>query len=53
MSFNPEAPYQDLPILPPKNIDLQSKEILLALVEASSSLAALEEGSKLILTVEY
>ncbi|MFT4147176.1 MAG: Fic/DOC family N-terminal domain-containing protein [Micrococcaceae bacterium] len=43
MTYDPEKPYQELPLLPPEEIELESKAILRALVKAHGSLAALEE----------
>ncbi len=42
--FDPTKPYNDLPLLPPKD-DLETKAILKACIVARSSLASLNEAS--------
>lgn len=46
-NWDPDLPYHDLPDLPPA-VDLESKEVLKVLVEAKSSLAALNEACRLV-----
>ena len=47
MSWSPDVPYQDLPTLPPA-FPIESTSVLKALVEAKSSLSALNEAGGLI-----
>jgi Fic family protein len=47
MKFDPQQPYNDLPELPPK-IELETKPVLKACIEARSALAALKQATALI-----
>jgi Fic family protein len=40
--FNPKKPYNDLPLLPPKKVDFESKAILKQLMKAKVELARLD-----------
>lgn len=46
-TFDPARPYDDLPLLPPA-VDLETRPILKACIEARAALAALKEASALI-----
>lgn len=48
MSWSPETPYNDLPPLPPTGIELESKPVLKAAVEARAALAALNQAGRLL-----
>nr|WP_311529278.1 Fic family protein [uncultured Ralstonia sp.] len=45
--FSPDAPYNDLPALPP-NTEIESKAVLKACIGARAALATLKEAAKLI-----
>ncbi|MDO9397747.1 MAG: Fic family protein [Herbiconiux sp.] len=47
MSWRPEVPYDELPSLPP-TVELETKAVLKAVVEARAALAALEQASRRI-----
>jgi Fic family protein len=47
MRFDPEKPYNDLPLLPPK-VDIESKEILKKCIVARTALAELKQAGELI-----
>jgi Fic family protein len=47
MRFNPKAPFNGLPLLPPKG-DLENKTVLKACVEARVALASLKQATALI-----
>lgn len=47
MAFDPRQPYNDLPLLPPKN-DLETKAILKACIKANKALAELKGAGDLI-----
>lgn len=47
MSFNPNKPYNDLPLLPPK-VDIETKEILKKTISANRALAELKGVASLI-----
>jgi cell filamentation protein, protein adenylyltransferase len=47
MSFDPKAPFNGLPLLPPKG-DLENKVVLKACVEARAALASLKQATALI-----
>lgn len=47
MSFNPEKPYNELPLLPP-DADIETKAILKKCIDARSSMAALKQAGDLI-----
>lgn len=47
MSFDPEKPYNTLPLLPPK-ADLETRPVLKACIEARAQLAALQQATALI-----
>lgn len=48
MSWDPELPFNALPPLPPKGIDLEPKSVLKATVEARTALATLSQASHLL-----
>jgi len=45
MTWAPEKPYDDLPLLPPK-ADFETKSVLRAAIQARASLAALDQAAK-------
>jgi Fic family protein len=47
MNFDPLKPYNRLPELPPK-VDLETKAVLKACIDARAALAALKQASALI-----
>ncbi|KQY56435.1 Fic family protein [Nocardioides sp. Root140] len=48
MPWSPEAPFNDLPPLPPEGIDLEPKPVLKATVEARTALATLAQAGQLL-----
>lgn len=48
MSWSPEVPYQDLPSLPPKGVELESKRVLKAVTEARAEVARLDQATALM-----
>ncbi|QMW66727.1 Fic family protein [Mumia sp. ZJ1417] len=48
MSWDPEIPYNDLPPLPPLDIDLEPKRVLKAAIEARAALATLAQAGRLL-----
>lgn len=48
MSWNPEVPYNDLPPLPPRGIDLEPKSVLKSTIEARAALATLAQAGHLL-----
>jgi Fic family protein len=48
MNWSPEVPFNDLPPLPPDGIDLESKAVLKATVEARAELAAVAQAGQLL-----
>ena len=48
MLFDRTHPYNDLPLLPPKDVDLESKAVLRQVVAASRALAELKGAAELI-----
>jgi Fic family protein len=48
MPWNPEIPFNELPPLPPKGLDLEPKTVLKAAIEARSALATLNQGRHLL-----
>ena len=47
MSWHPEKPYNDLPLLPP-SIELETRSVLKRCIEARAALAALKQAAELI-----
>lgn len=48
MPWSPEAPFNDLPPLPPDGLDLEPKPVLKATVEARTALATLAQAGQLL-----
>jgi Fic family protein len=48
MPWNPEAPFNDLPALPPPGLDLEPKQVLKATIEARTALATLAQAGQLL-----
>lgn len=48
MTWSPEVPFNDLPSLPPEGVDLESKTVLKATVEARAALAAVAQAGQLL-----
>ena len=48
MPWSPEAPFNDLPPLPPDGVDLEPKPVLKATVEARTALATLSQAGQLL-----
>ena len=48
MVWSPEVPFNDLPPLPPPDIDLEPKPVLKLAIEARSALAALAQAGRLL-----
>lgn len=48
MSWSPEVPFNDLPALPPGEVDLEPKVVLKAVIEARTALAALVQAGQLL-----
>jgi len=48
MVWNPEVPFDDLPPLPPRDIDLEPKSVLKAAIEARAALATLAQAGQLL-----
>ena len=48
MSWSPEIPFNDLPPLPPADLDLEPKEVLKATIEARAALATLAQAGQLL-----
>jgi Fic family protein len=48
MSWSSEVPDNELPALPPANLDLEPKQVLKALIEARTALATLAQASHLL-----
>lgn len=48
MSWNPENPYNDLPLLPPPGVDLETQSVLKAVTEARASIARLDQATDLM-----
>jgi Fic family protein len=46
MAWNPEIPFNDLPPLPPRGMDLEPKAILKATIEARTALATLTQAGQ-------
>ena len=47
MNWNPEKPYNDLPLLPPE-VELETKAVLKRCIEARTALAELKQAAELI-----
>lgn len=45
MTWNPEAPYNELPLLPP-SVDFETRAVLKAAIRARSALASMDEATK-------
>ena len=48
MAWSPEVPFNDLPALPPQDVDLEPKVVLKATVEARTALATLAQAGRLL-----
>lgn len=48
MAWDPEVPFNDLPPLPPADVDLEPKPVLKAVIAARSALATLDQAGKLL-----
>ncbi|MFV0451747.1 MAG: Fic family protein [Propioniciclava sp.] len=48
MRWSPEVPFNDLPPLPPDDIDLEPKPVLKAAIEARTALATLAQAGRLL-----
>lgn len=48
MSWSPDVPFNDLPPLPPADLDLEPKPVLKATVQARTALATLAQASQLL-----
>ncbi len=48
MPWRPEVPYNDLPPLPPDGVDLETKPVLKAVIEARAALATLTQAGQLL-----
>lgn len=48
MPWNPEVPFNDLPALPPRELDLEPKQVLKAAIEARAALATLVQAGELL-----
>lgn len=48
MPWSPDVPFNDLPPLPPKRLDLEPKSVLKATVEARAALATLAQAGRLL-----
>lgn len=48
MAWNPEIPFNDLPTLPPLDLDLEPKSVLKAAIEARAALATLAQAGQLL-----
>lgn len=48
MTWSPEVPFNDLPPLPPPDLDLEPKRVLKATVEARTALATLAQAGRLL-----
>lgn len=48
MVWNPEVPFDDLPPLPPRDIDLEPRSVLKAAIEARVALATLAQAGQLL-----
>lgn len=48
MSWSPAVPYNDLPALPPKGLDLEPKKVLKATIEARTALATLAQAGQML-----
>ena len=48
MRWSPDVPFNDLPALPPRDIDLEPKVVLKATVEARTALATLAQAGRLL-----
>lgn len=48
MSWSPDVPFNDLPPLPPADLDLEPKSVLKATVQARTALATLAQASQLL-----
>lgn len=48
MPWSPDAPFNDLPALPPAHLDLEPKPVLKATVEARAALATLAQASQVL-----
>lgn len=48
MPWNPETPFNDLPALPPRGVDLEPRTVLKATIEARASLATLVQAGRLL-----
>jgi Fic family protein len=48
MPWNPEVPFDDLPDLPPLNVELEPRDVLKATVEARAALATLAQAARLL-----
>lgn len=48
MAWNPEIPFNDLPPLPPPDLDLEPKLVLKAAIEARAALATLAQAGQLL-----
>ena len=48
MAFHAEAPYNDLPSLPPADVELETRAVLKATIRARAALAALDQAARLL-----
>ena len=48
MTFHAEAPYNDLPSLPPADVELETRAVLKATIRARAALAALDQAARLL-----
>lgn len=48
MSWSPDVPFNDLPPLPPTDLDLEPKAVLKATIEARTALATLSQAGQLL-----
>jgi hypothetical protein len=48
MNYDPKKPYNEIPGLPPKDVDLECKEILKKCIEARAALEGLKVAGDLI-----
>jgi hypothetical protein len=47
MAWNPQVPYDDLPLLPP-DVDIETKSVLKATTTARAAIAALDQAAQLL-----
>ena len=48
MAWDPSEPYNDLPLLPPRGVDLESRAVLKATITARAAVAALDQAALLL-----